>query len=581
MKKSFRMTGIIWIVFAFALSSCADQTTQFSKAPESNKLTDLSKEFEKKIYKIADGVYSAVGYSIANCILLVGADGIVVIDTMESNEKANEIWSELKKITNLPLRAIIYTHSHPDHVFGAAFFARHSRPDIYAHETTDLNIRRFLSDTSPIIGSRSMRMFGIFLDEKELINVGIGPSLSLGPNSTLGYMPPTKTFRDRLKTTIAGISIELIHAPGETDDHIYVWLPDKKILMCGDNIYKSFPNLYTIRGTWFRSLRQWYQSVDIIRYLRPEYLVPSHGRPIVGEETIFRIATDYRDAIQYVHDQSLRGINQGMTSDELASYVKLPAHLARSPYLQEFYGKVSWSARAMFAGNLGWFSGDAADLHPLSPAEQAQLMAEIAGGESRLQNQARQYLEKGNYQAALQLSGHLLRLDAQNKKAREIRISALEALAHREFNANARNYYLTEAKEIREKFVAKPVAKLNRELIERLPLSVFFDSLALNLDVVKSANLDKKVGIKFTDTKEDYTISVRRGVAEISPYIKDNLDMLVYADSIRWKEMLARLKSPVTVLPLFKYPKGNAVEFAAFMRNFHAPPMKLPAENKK
>jgi len=580
MNKKIVFVAIFCIVIAFCISSCGTIQKGFPNITENQKLAEHSKEFEKKIYKVAEGVYSAVGYGIANSIMLVGKDGVIIIDTMETKEAGREVWNDLQKLTRLPLKAIIYTHSHPDHIYGAEAFAEKNTPDIYAHETTDNNVTRFASETAPIIGARSMRMYGTYLDKKAMINVGIGLFLSFGPNSTLGYIPPTKTFRDRLNVTIAGIKMELIHAPGETDDQIYVWLPDRKVLMCADNIYKSFPNLYTIRGTWFRSLKNWYRSVDIIRDLKPEYLVPSHGQPITGAALINRIATDYRDAIQFVHDQSLRGINQGMTPDELVEYVKLPAHLAQSPYLQEFYGKVSWSARSMFTGNLGWFSGDSADLQPLPPKEQAEMMAEISGGETKLLGYAKQHLDKGNYQAALQLSGYVIRFNPKNKKAREVRIKALIALGERESNANARHYYLTEALEMRDKFVALPKIKLDPQMVKRFPLSLFFDVLAVNLDPVKSADLDQRVGIKFTDTGEAYTIHVRRGIAEITPGLKDNLDMLVHADSVKWKEMLAKLKSPVTTLAGFKYPKGNVIEFANFLNNFETPLMHLSFEGK-
>jgi len=578
-KKSISIS-IFCIILAFGISSCDKAQKGLPDIAENQKLAEHSKEFEKKIYKVAEGVYSAVGYGIANSIMLIGKDGVIIIDTMETIEEGREVWNDLKKLTRLPLKAIIYTHFHPDHIYGAEAFAEKGTPEIYAHETTDNAVARFTSETAPIIGARSMRMYGTYLDKKAMINVGIGPFLSFGPNSTLGYIPPTKTFRDREKIKVAGISLELIHAPGETDDQIYVWLSDRKILMCADNIYKSFPNLYTIRGTWFRSLKNWYRSVDIIRDLQPEYLVPSHGQPVIGAAAINRIATDYRDAIQFVHDQSLRAINRGMTPDEIAEYVKLPAHLAKSPYLQEFYGKVSWSARSMFTGNLGWFSGDSADLQPLPPKEQAEMMAEISGGETKLLGYARKYLDKGNHQAALQLSGYVVRLDPENKKAREVRIKALIALGERESNANARHYYLTEALEMRDKFVARTQVKLEPRMIHRLPTSFFFDTMAINLDPVKSADLNKQVGIKFTDTGEAYTIHVRRGVAEITPKLLDKPDMLVYANSIKWKEMLAKMRSPVTTLASFKYPKGNVIEFANFLKNFEAPPIQLSFEGK-
>lgn len=538
------------------------------------RLREHSREFERRVYQVADGVYSAIGFGQANSIMLVGRDGVIIVDTMETNEECLAVFEAFRKITRLPVKAVIYTHFHTDHINGAAVFAQDA-PEIYAHESLDSLANRFASETSTIIGARSMRMYGNYLDKRAVLNTGIGPFLGITGQSTLGYLPPTRTFKDRLKTTVAGIEIELIHAPGETDDQIYVWLSDRKILISADNLYKAFPNLYTIRGTWFRSLKNWYRSIDIIRDLRPEFLIPCHGRPIVGAEEIYRIATDYRDAIQFVHDQSLRGMNQGMTADDLAEQVKLPEHLAGSPYLQEFYGKVSWSARAMFFGNLGWFSGDSADLQPQSRKNQARMMAEIAGGEDKLLDHLRRYFEKGDFQTALQLSGYLLRLNADNQEAREIRVKALTALGEQEANAPARLYYLTEAQELGSDFIALSKVKIDSPMANRFPLSLYFDYLPTSLDPKASSQVNKRVGIQFTDQGEAYTIHIRQGVAEIQPRLLDNLDMLVQADSKAWKEMLVNLRSPLTTLASFEYKKGNALEFMLFLNHFKRPKPRL------
>ncbi len=580
MGKRTIPVAVLFTALALLLGSCHKAGEGPPNVAENRKLADHSREFEKRIHKVADGIYSAVGYGAANAIMLVGTDGVIIVDTMTTIEEGKEVWNDLRKLTPLPLKAIIYTHFHPDHIFGAPAFAGKDSPEIYAHESLDDSVSRFVGETAPINGSRSMRMYGNYLDKKAMINIGIGPFISLGPDSTLGYIKPTKTFRDRMKANVAGISFELIHAPGETDDQLYVWLPDRKVLLCGDNLYKSFPNLYTIRGTWFRSLKAWYRSVDIIRALRPDFLVPSHGKPIAGAAAIHEIATDYRDAIQYVHDQSLRGINRGMTPDELAESIVLPAHLAKSPYLQEFYGKVSWSARSMHSGTMGWFSGDSAGLQPLPVKEQAQMIADISGGEAKLLEHAKRYVEKGNPQAALELSGHAIRLNPANSEARAIRVRALTLLGERESNANARHYYLTEALEIRDNFVAVTRIKPNPQMIQAFPLPFFFDQMAVNLDPKASAAIDKRVGIEFTDTGEAFTIHVRRGVAEIITGLSGDPDIHVRADSLKWKAMLGKLRSPVTTLAGFDYPKGNAVAFALFLKLFEAPPIGLPFENK-
>ena len=547
-------------------------------------LAEHRKIFKKGVEKVGSNIFAAIGYGIANSIMIEGDDGVIIVDTMTTMEEAAEVLAEFRKITPKPVKAIIYTHSHPDHVFGAeAFFGAAGRPEIYAHETTENHVIRLFTKIGPIIGSRSLRMYGNFLAPGQVLNVGIGPLVGMKPDSKLGFVRPTRTFSETLEVEAAGIPFKLIFAPGETDDQIVVWLPKQKVLIPADDFYWAFPNLYTIRGTTFRNLKQWYQSLDKMRDLNPEYLVPCHTRPIVGAKKIQEILTNYRDAIQYVHDQSIRGINAGLTPDELAEQIKLPPHLAEAPYLQPFYGNVSWSVRSMFTGNLGWFDGDAATLQPLTRKEQARLVARLAGGEKELVRHAKELLEKKEFQAALELTGHLIQLNPGHAEAKDIRIKALSAMGEREENPNARHYYLTEALEIRDGFVSLSKAKPSPRALQNIPLRSFFDLMAVNLDPKASAEVNQVVGMIFSDTQEAFTIQVRHGVAEIRPRLLQdldrlNLDLIVRADSKLWKEMLVKIRNPLVTLAGFKYKKGNAIAFGKFLKLFEQPKMKRPFE---
>ena len=546
-------------------------------------LVEHSKVFKKGVEKVTDGVYVAIGYGISNSIMIEGDDGLIIVDTMSTNQEAALVLSEFRKISDKPIKAIVYTHNHADHVFGAETFAAESHPDVYAHDTTDYYVKRILTEVRPVTAARSMRMFGSFLDPEAVLNVGIGPFLGMRPDTTVGYVKANKTFSDSLEDEVAGVKFKLVFAPGETNDQIFMYLPDKKVLIPGDNFYWAFPNLYTIRGTPFRSLKNWYKSLDVMRKLKAEYMVPCHTRPVIGADTIAEYLTNYRDAIQFVHDQAIRGINQGMTPDELAEYVQLPPHLAKAPYLQPFYGTVAWSVRNMFSGNLGWFSGDSADLQPLTRREQAKMMAELAGGPDKLKKFAKDQLDKKNYQAALQLTGHLIRLNPDDEDARSMRIQALTALAEAEQNPNARNYYLTEAIELRDRFVSHQIGKASPGTLHAFDLQSFFDSLAVNLDPVASSEIKQSVGMIFPDANEAFVIHVRYGVAEISPctpkeFDQMDLDIKVSADSKMWKEMLGQLRNPLTTMPQFDYLKGNTVGFAQFMKLFQPAPAKIPCE---
>ena len=567
------------VAVAVLLLTACGKSTPPAAAPVATPaaLTAQSAEFKREIVKAADGVWVAVGYGIANSILIEGTGGNIVVDTMESMESARAVAADFAKVSSKPVKAIIYTHSHPDHVGGApAFIPAGSTVPIYAQEEVTRNIDKIASELQPIITKRSLRMYGWGLTPEERINVGLGPELDLHEGSTIQILRPTKTFRDTLDDNVAGIHFQLVHAPGETDDQLFVWLPERKILLSGDNIYRAFPNLYTIRGTTFRDPKKWAASLDKMRRLHAEVLVPSHTRPLQGEKYIYETLTDYRDAIRYVHDQTIRLMNAGLLPDEIAARIKLPAHLAKSPFLQEFYGKPSWSAKSLFAGQLGWFDGTPEHLNPLPPLQEAQHLADLAGGEEKLNAAIRSAADKNDQQWVLELSGAALRLNVKNEAAKNARLAALKTLGEAESNPNARHWYLMAYHELLGDLKLPERAVIPKpEMLTSMPLSTFFDGLAVNLDAEAAAETQTTVRFEFTGESESWTYIVRRGVSEVIPPggAAPDADLVVRVNAQVFKEMLAKLRNPaLTIAKDFEMAKGSKLDFVRFMRLF------IPAE---
>jgi len=251
-----------------------------------------------------------------------------------------------------------------------------------------------------------------------------------------------------------------------------------------------------------------------MRSLQAEIMIPCHTRPVSGKDRVDEILADYRDAIQYVHDQTIRWINRGLLPDEIVERVQLPSHLASKPYLREYYGTVAWSVKNICNGYLGWFSGNATDLNPSPLKERAHAMARLAGGRKALLEHAEEALKKEDYQWALVLADAYLALDPGAEKAAKLKAEALRALGRSQGNANARNYYYTQAMET-EGGLKITQAQVTPEVVERVPLAAIFSAMGARLDPIKSAEVTKSVRFRFTDTDEAYTVHVRRGVAFI------------------------------------------------------------------
>jgi alkyl sulfatase BDS1-like metallo-beta-lactamase superfamily hydrolase len=432
---------VLPLLFLGLAGLCAAQTNE-------EKLIAHSDEFRPEIIKVTEGVWVAVGYALANSVLIEGADGVIIVDTTESKAAARVVKAEFDKLTKKPVKAIIYTHNHYDHINGSEVFAGDARPEVYAQELLEMLVVQSNAEVGAAMQPRNLRQFGTLLPDDARPNAGIGPKLVLDPGGALSYVKPTKTFDDQLEFTAAGLRVKLVHAPGETDDQLYVWLPEKKVLCVGDNYYLAFPNLYAIRGTPYRDVRKWRDSVDLVISENPEFLVPSHSRPLAGAGRIREVLTDYRNAIDSVYTQTIAGMNRGLTPDQLVQEVKLPEALASKPYLQQFYGTVPWAVRSIFAGMLGWFDGNPTNLFPLAPKDRAERIAALAGGKDALLQGLRDAEKAGDHQWAAELADTVLAYDPASAEAKSIKAQALIALGRQQISANARNYFMTSAMQL-------------------------------------------------------------------------------------------------------------------------------------
>ncbi|MDB3976458.1 MBL fold metallo-hydrolase [Gammaproteobacteria bacterium] len=561
------MKFLFFIPFFFIIFSCSETTSiEASKSPTPDDLIAHTSEFKKEVIEVTEGVHVAIGYALANAILVEGENSNIIIDTTGTIETAREVKALFDAINSNPIEAIIYTHNHGDHTYGATVFAEDSNPDIYAHDSTEEYLSRVIGIIRPIISARSNRMFGNSLPKSEVENNGIGPFLEIGRDGRQpGLLYPTKTFSDKIKFEVGGVKVELFHAPGETNDQLFVWLPEKKALFPGDNFYKTFPNLYTIRGTPYRDLAGWVNSIDVMRYLQPEFLIPSHTRPLVGQDNINEILTTYRDGIQFVHDQTVRLMNLGLGPDDIAETLVLPKHLGDSPFLKEFYGSPEWSAKNVFSGYLGWFNGNPSSLKPLPQIEEAENFIKLAGGWDSLLATAEGSYSNGEFQWSLQLTDYLLKSKPDDTQAKLLRQSSLVALGNKESNPNSRYYYLSSAAELDKDYQPNDILLPNIEAITKYPIESFMETLKVN--VIPEKSLDKNIQLLFTFTNstKSFSVFLRKGVLEVQPFMVSGSSVQVTSTEEDLKSVLSGVKSlPIALVNGTLQVNGSRTDLLSF-----------------
>jgi alkyl sulfatase BDS1-like metallo-beta-lactamase superfamily hydrolase len=395
------------------------------------------------IIEITDGVYCAHGYAFANVFFVETGNGLVVIDTSESIPAARAVLDDFRKISELPIRYLIYTHYHGDHTRAGSVF-REPDTKIIAQQLLLQEIAR----KNWFLPYRRRVNLQHYAATPELIGRAANQR-SLRPQEIdPGYLPPDITFDDAYFFEEDGVEFELYHTVGETLDHLMVWLPQKKVLFPADLVYAYFPMLSSPMKP-DRPVLKWAESVERMCALRPEFLAPSHGPPMAGAEKIERMLTNHARAIRHVHDETVKCINAGKSVEEAIHEVKLPEDLARYPYLRPKYGKVSWTVRGIFRQYTGWYSFNPTDLNPRPEPQRHRVLLRACGGPSPLLQRAARAMREEQYQLALELVDVVLSVLPHQARAVRLKLMALRHLAAQSRNGVERNIYRNALKSAR------------------------------------------------------------------------------------------------------------------------------------
>lgn len=468
---------------------------------------------EPQIETVAPRITVFGGFAFVNFTLIEGEDGLIVYDAGENLSEGERLLEEIRKISDKPIAAVIYSHSH--YVHGTSALVQDgSGARIIGHPKVNANAdgrgSSYYEETSPLQRSRSGQQFARFLPKTGSL-AAAGADIVIGRS---GYRPVNTPVENGQRLTVAGVEMVFYTSYGsDTDDCLTVHLPRHRVVL--NNLFWPFlPNIYTLRGAKFRDPGEWRKGLEVIRDLKPDVLVNTHARTIRGASAVNEALGNVIDALRAIMDQTLRGILHGLGPNDLRTFVKLPRHLAELPYLAETYGEVAHFGPYIFNHALGWFDGDAATINPLSNVEEANLLIEAMGGAELVLERAKGALAAKQFAWAAQLVNYLHRVAPSDSTVRALKADVLEQMGRVTPAQTTRNWYMSQAEALRGNAIIPRVVFPNEAVLSGWPVADSMSQYRVRIDPEKSADKDVVVAMSIADRDVRHAWHLRRGVVE-------------------------------------------------------------------
>jgi len=511
---------VVWDMEAFKTFIGDDKPAPDTVNPSLWRNAQLNMNYG--LFKVTDRIYQVRGFDLSNITFIQGDTGWIVGDPLSTTETAKAAYDLVtEKLGKRPIVAIIYSHSHGDHYGGARGIVDEAdvkagkvkilAPEHFAEEAISENVL-----AGNAMGRRGIYMYGPMLPRNPTggVNGGLGQTI---PNGTVGLMLPTDTIKATGETrTIDGVQLVFQATPGtEAPAEMNTWLPQFKTMWMAENATHTLHNLLTLRGAQVRNGLVWSKYLDqTINTYGPqiETEFASHHWPMWGNQRIMTFLADQRDLYKYVHDQSVRLMNEGYTGTEIADAIQLPPSLANHWYNRGYYGTVRHNSRAVYQRYMGFFDGNPTTLNQLPPEDAAKKYVEYMGGASAILTKARADFDKGEYRWVAEAVKQVVFADPSNTDAKNLLADTYEQLGYQSEAGPWRAIYLTGAEELRVGTPKMPGLNLTGpDTVRAMPVDELFDYWGVRLNGPKAAGKDMRLGFNVTDTGKKYTLTVRNG----------------------------------------------------------------------
>ncbi|MEU0540182.1 alkyl sulfatase dimerization domain-containing protein [Nocardia sp. NPDC005978] len=474
------------------------------------------------LYEVTPGIYQVRGLDLSQMTIVEGDTGVIVIDPLVSAETAAAGLALYRQHRgDKPVTGLIFTHSHVDHfggalgVIGVDEVAERKVPVIAPSGFLEHAVAENVY-AGTAMARRAAYMYGAVLPRgpKGQVGSGLGQTASIGTVTLID--PNLDVTHTGQEETVDGVRIIFQITPGtEAPSEMNFYFPDHRALCMAENATHTLHNLLTLRGALVRDPHVWsqYLTESINMFGRDSDVVfASHHWPTWGTDRLVEYMSIQRDLYAYLHDQTLRRLNQGYVGSEIAEMIELPPAVAGNYSTHGYYGSVSHNVKAIYQRYMGWYDGNPAHLWEHPPVEQAVRMVDFMGGPEAVVAKAEAAYDQNDYRWVAQVLNYVIFADPSNEAAKALQASTFEQLGFGSENATWRNVYLMAAYELRNGNVGTPTATSSPTMLAALSVEQVFDALSLRLDGVKAWNEKAISDWHFTDLERTHRLELRNGV---------------------------------------------------------------------
>ncbi|MHC9296813.1 alkyl/aryl-sulfatase [Mycobacterium sp. LTG2003] len=493
------------------------------------------------LFKVADRIYQVRGYDLSNVTFVQGDTGWIVIDTAISPETAKAALDLANQhLGNRPVLAVVHSHSHVDHYGGVRGIV--SQQDVDSGRVKVFAPQAFVEDAvsenviaGNAMGRRAVYMYGALLPRNAQggVNGGLGMTVSTGQPTLI--IPTDIISTTGTKVTVDGVDMEFQMTPGtEAPTEMNTFFPQFKAMWMAENTTNTMHNLLTLRGAQVRDALKWSSFLDeTIRLYGPntEVKFQSHHWPMWGNAKIIDYWKRQRDMYKYMHDQSVRLMNQGLVGSEIAEEIQLPPELNNFWPDRGYYGTLKHNSRAVYQRYMGWYDGNPSDLDDLPPAEAAKKYVEYMGGEEAVLEKAKNDFDNGNYRWTAMVLKQVVFANPDSVHGKNLLADSYEQLGYQAESGPWRSVYLQGAYELRNGVpTAGGTDTASPDTIKAMPPEMLFDYLGVRLNGPNAAGKNITLNVDFTDLNKEFGLTVENAVLHYAPTPVPNANATIRLD---------------------------------------------------